>query len=131
MTSNIEIVQNGYSNFLQGNIQGIIEILDDDITWELPSSAGVPFSGVFSGKKGVADFFQQIAANNEFHEFTVTDLFSAGDKVIALGNLKATSKATGKTAANKWAHMWQLLDGKVIRHYEYVDTASIKDAFSN
>jgi len=49
-------------------------------------SAEVPFSGVFSGKKGVLDFFQQIAASNEFHEFNVTDFIADGDKVVALGN---------------------------------------------
>lgn len=59
MKSNLEIVQTGYNNFQQGNIQGILDLLNDDITWELPSSAGVPFSGVFSGKKGVLDFFNR------------------------------------------------------------------------
>jgi uncharacterized protein len=131
MKSNLEIVQAGYNSFLQGNIEGILDLLNDDITWELPSSAGVPFSGVFSGKKGVLDFFQQIAANNEFHEFNVTDFIADGDKVVALGSLKATSKTTGKTSSNKWAHFWQLKDGKVIRHYEYADTAEIKKAFTN
>ena len=131
MKSNLEIVQSGYNNFLQGNIQGIIDLLNDDITWELPSSAEVPFSGVFSGKKGVLDFFQKIAASNEFHEFNVTDFIADGDKVVALGNLKATSKMTGKTSSNKWAHFWQLKDGKIIHHYEYADTAEIKKAFTN
>lgn len=131
MKSNLEIVQTGYNSFLQGNIQGILDLLNEDITWELPSSAEVPFSGVFSGKKGVLDFFQQIAANNEFHEFKVTDFIADGDKVVALGSLKATSKTTGKTSSNKWAHVWQLKDGKVICHYEYADTAEIKKAFTN
>jgi ketosteroid isomerase-like protein len=131
MKSNLEIIQSGYNNFLQGNIPALVELLSDDITWELPKSAEVPFSGVFKGKNGVLEFFQQIAATNDFHEFNVTDFISEGDKVIALGNLRATSKTTGKTSSNKWAHFWQLKDGKVIRHYEYADTAEIKNAFSN
>ena len=131
MKSNLEIVQNGYDNFLKGNIPGLVDLLSDDITWELPKLADVPFSGVFKGKNGVMEFFQQIAASNDFHEFNITDFIAEGDKVVALGNLKATSKTTGKTATNKWAHFWQLKDGKVIRHYEYVDTATIKDTFCN
>lgn len=130
MKSNLEIVQTGYSNFLEGNIPGLVDLLSDEITWELPASAEVPFSGVFTGKKGVVDFFQQVAASNDIHEFNITDYVADGDKVIALGNLRATSKATGKTAVNVWAHFWQLKDGKVIRHYEYVDTATIKSAFN-
>jgi len=38
---------------------------------------------------------------------------------------------TGKTSSNKWAHFWQLKDGKIIHHYEYADTAEIKKAFTN
>ncbi len=131
MKSNLEIIQSGYNNFLQGNIPALVDLLSDDVTWELPKSAGVPFAGVFKGKTGVLEFFQQIAANNEFHEFNVTDFISEGDKIIALGDLRATSKTTGKTSSNKWAHFWQLKDGKVIRHYEYADTAEIRNAFSN
>jgi len=131
MKSNLEIVQTGYDNFLQGNIPAIIDLLSDDITWELPVSANVPFSGIFKGKNAVIEFFQKIAANNDFHEFNVTDFIADGDKVMALGNLKATSKTTGKTSSNKWAHFWELKDGKVLRHYEYVDTAEIRNAFSN
>ena len=26
---------------------------------------------------------------------------------------------------------WKLKDGKVVKHYEYADTAEIRDAFSN
>jgi len=131
MKSNLEIIQSGYNNFLQGNIPALVDLLIDDITWELPKSAALPFAGVFKEKNGVLEFFQQIAATNEFHEFNVTDFISEGDKVIALGNLKATSKTTGKTSSNKWAHFWQLKDGKVINHYEYADTAEIRNAFSN
>jgi len=131
MKSNLEIVQTGYDNFLQGNIPAIIDLLSDDITWELPVSANVPFSGIFKGKNAVIEFFQKIAANNDFHEFNVTDFIADGDKVMALGNLKATSKTTGKSSSNKWAHFWELKDGKVLRHYEYVDTAEIRNAFSN
>ena len=131
MQSNLEIIQSGYNSFLQGNIPALVELLSEEITWELPSSAGVPFSGTFHGKQGVLNFFQQVAAANDFHEFNVTDFIADGDKVVALGNLKATSRATGKTSSNKWAHFWQLKDGKVIRHYEYADTAEIKSAFTN
>jgi len=77
------------------------------------------------------NFFQQVASTNNIHEFNITDFIADGDKVIALGNLNATSKTTGRNASNNWAHFWQLKDGKVIRHYEYADTAVIKEAFQN
>ena len=131
MKTNLQIIQQVYSDFKQGNIPAILDILSDDINWELPQSAGTAFSGVFKGKNGVLEFFQQVAATNDMHEFDIDDFVASDDKVIALGHLKATSKTTGKTSANKWAHFWQLKNGKVVNHYEYADTAEIKNAFTN
>ncbi len=131
MKTNLEIVQQGYAEFSKGNIAGILEILSEDIIWEFPSSALVSFSGVFKGRQGVLDFFQHVAASNNFTEFAVDTFIADGDHVVALGHLSGVAKPTGKPSNNKWAHFWQLKEGKVIKHYEYVDTAEIRDAFSN
>lgn len=130
MKSNIEIIAQLYADFGQGNIPAILEQLSDGITWELPASANVPFAGIFEGKAGVVEFFQQVGASNDFHEFNIEKLLADADTVVALGNLKATARTTGKISANKWAHRWDFKDGKVVRHYEYVDSGEIAKTFS-
>lgn len=131
MKTNLEIVKEGYANFLQGNIPALLDSLSDNIEWELPASAHVDFAGKFKGKDGVLSFFENVANNNDISEFAVDTYIADGDNVVALGHLSATAKNTGKTSSNKWAHAWQLKDGKVVKHYEYADTAEIRDAFSN
>ena len=131
MKTNLEIVKEAYANFLQGNIPAMLESLSDNIEWELPASAHVNFSGTFKGKDGVLSFFQHVGNDNEFNEFAVDTYIADGDNVVALGHLSAKAKNTGKTSSNKWAHVWQLKDGKVVKHYEYADTAEIRDAFAN
>lgn len=129
MDSNIEIIRNAYASFAQGNIPAILDILDDDIEWELPSSAQTSFSGVFRGKKEVLAFFDQVAKENDFREFTPMTFIADGPHVIVLGYAEAATKRTAKISRNKWAHHWVLTDGKAVQHYEYVDTAEIRDAF--
>ena len=131
MKSNLEIVKEAYANFLQGDIPAMLESLSDNIEWELPQSAHTNFSGTFKGKEGVLNFFHHVDNDNEFKEFAVDTYIADGDNVVALGHLAATAKNTGKTSSNKWAHVWTLRDGKVVKHYEYADTAEIRDAFSN
>jgi len=131
MKSNLEIVKEGYANFLQGNIPALLDSLSDNIEWELPASAHTNFSGVFKGKDAVLNFFQNVASDNDISEFAVDTYIADGDNVVALGHLSATAKNTGKTSSNKWAHVWTLRNGKVVKHYEYADTAEIRDAFSN
>ncbi len=127
--TNLEIVKQGYANFKQGNIPALLEQLSPDVVWELPSSAGVPFSGQFKGHSGVLQFFQNVAATNDLSAFEIDRYIADGDLVVALGHLRATAKPTGKTSENKWAHVWSLLNGKVVHHYEYADTAEIYQAF--
>lgn len=131
MKTNLEIVKQGYANFLQGNIPAMLDLLSDDIEWTLPASANVSFSGTFRGKDGVLNFFQNVGSTNDITEFAVDAYIADGNYVVALGHLSAKAKPTGKTSSNKWAHVWQLKNGKVISHYEYADTAEIRDAFSN
>ncbi|MFN8352973.1 MAG: nuclear transport factor 2 family protein [Spirosomataceae bacterium] len=130
MKSTIEIVAQLYAEFGEGNIAAILEKLADDVTWELPASANVPFSGVFTGKNGVVQFFEAVASTNDFQEFTIEKLLGDAETVVAFGNLKAIAKTTGKTSVNKWAHRWDFNNGQIVRHYEYADTAEILSAFS-
>ena len=131
MKTNLEIVQEAYFNFSQGNIPAMLDAMSEGIEWELPSSAHVNFAGKFSGKQGVLDFFNHVNSENEFNEFAVDTFVASGNHVVAIGHLSAKAKSTGKTSSNKWAHFWELKDGKIVKHYEYADTAEIRDAFSN
>src|SRR5438067_949975 len=110
-----DIVKQGYADFMQGNIPAMLESLSDDIEWVLPASAGVSFSGTFKGKDGVMNFFSNVADSNDMKEFGIDTYIADGDYVVALGHLSAETKPTGKTSTNKWAHVWQLKDGKVIK----------------
>jgi ketosteroid isomerase-like protein len=131
MKTNLEIIKQAYADFSQGNIPGILDALNDNIEWELPKSAHVDFAGVFKGKEQVLNFFQHVAAQNDFTEFSTDTFIADGDHVVVLGHLTASAKPSGKISSNKWAHYWLLKDGKAVNHYEYADTAEIRDAFSN
>lgn len=131
MNTNLEIVKQGYADFMQGNIPAMLDILHDDIEWTLPASAGVSFSGTFKGKDGVLKFFENVGGTNDIKEFAIDHYIADGDHVVALGHLSATARDTGKNSSNKWAHVWKLKDGKVVNHYEYADTAEIRDAFNH
>ena len=43
MKTNLEIVQEAYFNFSQGNIPAMLDAMSEGIEWELPSSAHVNF----------------------------------------------------------------------------------------
>ena len=46
---NTAVVQQAYNNFKTGNIQALLELLPDNVTWQLPEIEGVPFAGKRTG----------------------------------------------------------------------------------
>ena len=42
---NKAIVQQAYNNFKAGNIDALLNLLSDDIAWDLPEIKNVPFGG--------------------------------------------------------------------------------------
>ena len=46
-----------------------------------------------------------------------------GDRVIALGSIRAKVKQTGLVYNNEWAMSWTLCDGRITKLQIYEDTA--------
>jgi len=128
---NVELIQNAYANFLQGNIPKILDILSDEVEWFLQGTKEIPFAGTFKGKNGVLNFFQKIGATTEFNSFNPNEFFSNENKVVVLGESEAITKSTNKKTNTRWVHEWTLSNGKVTNYYNYLDTAEIADSFRN
>lgn len=128
--TNKELVQLSFENFGKGNIPGILEILSDDIIWEMNGPAHIPFAGSRKGKEAVLDFFIHLAATSDFQSFTPKEFIAEGDKVVALGEAVATNKQTGKQTKNNWAMAWTFSNGKVTHYYNYSDTYAVAETFA-
>jgi uncharacterized protein len=53
-----------------------------------------------------------------------------GDTVISVGWYEGRYKATGEVARARFAHVWTLLDDKVTRFEQIVDSATFNTALS-
>ena len=62
---NKSIVNQAYSNFKTGNINGILDLITDDVNWTLPQMEGVPFSGTRTGRASVGEFFATLDSTQE------------------------------------------------------------------
>jgi ketosteroid isomerase-like protein len=128
--SNSATVQAMYQAFGQGDVPAILERMADDIRWEAwevdntAQGAGVPWVLPRSGRDGVAQFFQDVADNLEFHSFEPVNLLEGGDQVAATLRIDVTVKATGERFQDEEIHLWSFgSDGKVTGLRHYIDTA--------
>jgi ketosteroid isomerase-like protein len=121
---NKAIVEQAYNNFKTGNIDALLNLMSEDITWTLPEMEGVPFAGARTGRASVGEFFQSVGRSQDVLSFEPRELIAAGDKVIALGSYTWRVKANNREFSSDFAHAWTIRDGKLIAFHEYTDTAA-------
>jgi hypothetical protein len=126
---NKAIVEQAYNNFKTGNIDALLDLMSDDITWELPEVEGVPFAGKRTGRASVGQFFQTVGELQESLRFEPREMIAEGDKVIALGSYDWRVKTTGREFSGDFAHVWTIRDGKAVAFHEYTDTAACANAY--
>ena len=126
---NITVAQKAYSSFKDGNIQALIDMMSDSITWQLPDIEGVPFAGKRTGRDAVLDFFTSVGTNQETLEFTPREFVAQGDKVVALGYYRWRVRSTGREFTSEFAHVFTVRDGQIVGFHEYMDSASAARAY--
>ena len=128
---NTKVVQDAYKAFNRGDVQGILDSLDDSIVWKGVYGAGshVPTSGERRGKAQVAEFFKQVAQTVKFSRFEPKEFIATGDKVVTLGHYTATT-SIGKRFDSDFAMVFTLRNGKVTEFQEFTDSAAVNAAYA-
>ncbi len=121
---NTKIVRQTYELFKSGDIETLLSMYSDDVSWELPEVENTPFGGKLSGREEVARFFAELDKYEENLTFERTDFIAQGDKVVVLGNFTWRVKSTKKEYASGFAHVVTVRDGKIVGFVEYMDTAA-------
>ena len=126
---NTAIVQQAYNNFKTGNIQGLIDQMSDNVTWQLPEVEGMAVAGKRTGRDGVKEFFATLARDQDVLEFEPREFVAEGDKVISLGDYRWRVKDTGREYASDFVHIFTVRDGKITGFREHFDTAVVAAAY--
>ena len=119
---NISLVRQGYEAFDKGDIPRLLSLFSRDIDWNLPEIEGISFTGKRKGLDEVADFFRQMADQQDAREFKVDEYIAQGDRVMVLGHCTWTVKSTGLDYSDEFCHLFTVKDGKVASFKEYADT---------
>src|SRR5882672_11007889 len=98
----IQIVQQVYADFGNQNVEGVLNSLTDDISWNDPGSPGIPYGKKRNGKKEVMSFFIEMGSTVTFTEFAPQEFYADNDAVIVKGFFAGNAIATGKSFASDW-----------------------------
>lgn len=128
---NTALVQQAYALFGRGDIAGLLKLMSDDVTWEMPVVPNVPFSGKFEGPAAVGRFFAALDSAVETLKFEPQDFLAKGDKVVVLGQRQFRTRQRGIVYGASMAQVITVEGGKVKRVEDFGDTAQLANAFKS
>jgi ketosteroid isomerase-like protein len=127
--ADVSLIQSLYAAFGRGDIAPIIAALSPDVDWTVNGRReDYPLIGSRKKPDGVQAFFRELAALQDFSEFSPQEFFAAGDRVFVLGRYAATVKKTGRKVACQWCHIFTFRGDKVSAFLEFTDTAQWAEA---
>jgi len=128
---NTKLVKRGYELFKSGDIETLLGMYSDDVSWETPKVENTPFNGKISGKENLANWITAYSEAEEMSVFEQDEFIAQGDKVVVLGRVEARSKATNNEYSTNIVHILTIKDGKVTGFLELLDTAAAEKAYTS
>ncbi len=116
MSDSAQVARQAYERFANGDIDGILAMMSDDVRWEVPKV--LPQGGSFEGRDGVGEFFAGVV--REWPELQVEseELVADGDQAVSLGRARG-KRPSGENAEWSFSHVFTVRNGKIVRFREY------------
>lgn len=127
--TNLEVIEGLYRNFSAGNVAGVVDAMHEAVVWNeaenFPYADRNPYVGPQAVVEGV---FMRCLGDYDDFAVTISNLYDAGEHIIASGRYSGVNKATGKTMNPQLVHIWTLADGKIVKFQQHVDTLAVHHA---
>lgn len=127
----IDKVARLYACFGEGNLPGILALLDPAIQWHHAGDPRIlPMAGVFHGHDGVAKFIQALGQSLDFSRFEVHSLHQSGDQVENQLAWAATVQHNQQQVAGEASFVWIFNnDGFIAEMHHTGDMQALEQAF--
>jgi ketosteroid isomerase-like protein len=126
---NLEVVRNVYAAFGRGDLEGLLALLDPQVSWRTPGPPDLPTAGLRRGHDEVRHFFGVLLNTFDIQEFRPADFLAQGDKVVVLGTSREGPKGTGRLVDFRWVHVFRLRGGKIVEFEEPADVSALVEEF--
>ncbi len=112
-----------YSAINRGDIDELASDVAHDIEWSLPER--VPWGGTRHGRDGIRAFAEAFRDHVDGNWADPDDFLVAEDRIVVLGRLRGTARATGQDFEVEFAHVWTLTDGVASGLRAFYDTEAV------
>lgn len=118
MADNLASVEAAYEAFGKGDIPAVLAMMDEKVSFT--DLRPYPRTAV-GHDQVVSDIFMSLGTEWDGFSAVPDQILDGGDTLVALGTYGGTCKATGKTLAAKFAHVWTMKGGKLVNFQQLTD----------
>ena len=115
-----------YAAFEQEDDEALLDTLSADVEWYVPDV--LPYGGTFHGVEQVRDYLNSLSSFVERGAIDTVRMIDAGDHVVVLGHWRSRT-ADGEAFESRFANIFEVRDGKIVRFDSHLDTARVLRAF--
>ncbi|MCF6318464.1 MAG: nuclear transport factor 2 family protein [Proteobacteria bacterium] len=123
MLTPTEVVQAMYAAYGSGNMEALKNTLSDDIQWIYHGTDEIEHSGVYKGKEGVTDFFNNVNAHIDYLDFKPNQFIADGNMVVVLGNERQKIKKNSEMLEQEWVQVYTVENQLITRMEEFSNTS--------
>lgn len=124
MTTPVDTVRNFYAAIAASDTGKMVVLMAPDIEWISVVDFNIQ-------DRGPAEVIQKVFAPlmQEWESFSPTpsEFLVDGSTMVSLGRFACMHRATHKRADLAYAHVWDIQDGKIKRHRQYIDTMALEE----
>jgi ketosteroid isomerase-like protein len=125
---NVEVVRRGFEAFADGGLDAMAEFWDPDINWRAAEGA-IDDVGEMHGRVAVRRYVQDWLDTFDDSSVVVEELRDVGDdRVLAIHRAKARAKLSGVEIDLRYAVVYTLRAGRVVRAREYLSVDEALEA---
>jgi ketosteroid isomerase-like protein len=117
-----------FDAFDRGDVEDLVGDLAHDVQFR--QSEALPWGGARHGHDGMRSMLETLEEHVDGGWGDPDDILDAGDRLVVLGRLRGTARATGTDFETPFAQVWTLADGVPVACDVYLDTAAVLKALS-
>ena len=109
---NVEVVCRIYEQLNRGDVEGVVELCDDDFLMDMSERVFNP--DTYRGHDGIRRFYEGVRDAWESYRWDVEETRVAGDSVVAMLHCKGQSREGGPEVDWRVAWLWKLRGGRPV-----------------
>lgn len=114
---------------VRGDVGSVLAALDPRVEWT--EAAGFPYAGTYTGPDAVlTGVVGRLATEWDGFAATPDRIVADGGIVMTTGTFSGTFNSTGRSFTARFAHVWELPDGAVVRFEQIADTSMVQKALA-